>query len=290
MSNASKIVLLIVVLLAAAVGYWYWTSQAAGQGAAPETPTEAAEATPAQTPPSAPDAASAAEPAIRYPIASEPEAAASVATLEAPPAPAPSLTDRLSGVLGRQAMLTFVHSDNFVTHTVATIDNLGRERAPSRVWPVAPAGGQFSVSETAGGPTVIADANAERYQGFVDFLSGVDTAAVVDLYATDYPRFQAAYEELGFPGQYFNDRLIDVIDLLLATPEPTSPPAVTLTEVQGPYTLQRPWTHYEFADPALEKLPSGQKMLLRMNAAQRAQVKSKLQELKAAILARTSPR
>ena len=80
-----------------------------------------------------------------------------------------------------------------------------------------------------------------------------DIDAVYDTYLRFYPLFQKAYERLGYPNAYFNDRLIEVIDHLLATPEP-----------EGPIVLVRPNVLFEFADPDLEALSSGQKLMLRM--------------------------
>jgi hypothetical protein len=98
-----------------------------------------------------------------------------------------------------------------------------------------------------------------------------------------YPLFQQSYQELGYPRGYFNDRLVEVIDQLLATPEPVGPLAVHLTEVKGPITSDRPWVRYEFADPALQALPAGSKMLLRMGPDNARRLKAKLAELRAAI-------
>ena len=53
------------------------------------------------------------------------------------------------------------------------------------------------------------------------------------LYVRLYPLFQRAYEELGYPGQYFNDRVVEVIDSLLATPNVTEPIKVKRITVDG---------------------------------------------------------
>jgi len=43
-----------------------------------------------------------------------------------------------------------------------------------------------------------------------------------------YPLLQQASEGIGYPQQSFNNRLIAIIDLLLATPQPTPPVKLTL--------------------------------------------------------------
>ena len=65
---------------------------------------------------------------------------------------------------------------------------------------------------------VINPDNSQRYVALVLLAESVDAAAVAAAYRRMYPLFQQAYEELGYPGRYFNDRLVEVIDHLLATP------------------------------------------------------------------------
>ena len=50
------------------------------------------------------------------------------------------------------------------------------------------------------------------------------------MYKQYYPLFQQAYVDLGYPEGYFNDRLVEVIDHLLATPGRDRPGAAAATE------------------------------------------------------------
>ena len=86
----------------------------------------------------------------------------------------------------------------------------------------------------------------------------LDIKQLTALYFHFYPLFQQAYQSLGYPNGYFNDRLVVTIDNLLATPD-----------VNGPISLVRPNVMYQYADPKLEKLSAGQKLLVRMGPAQR---------------------
>jgi hypothetical protein len=86
--------------------------------------------------------------------------------------------------------------------------------------------------------------------------------------------FQQSYQNLGYPNGYFNDRLVEVIDVMLATPEP-----------KGPIKLVRPNVMYTFADPALEARPAGQKLLIRMGPENAQAIKAKLTELRSVITA-----
>ncbi|WP_428419804.1 DUF3014 domain-containing protein [Methylibium sp.] len=267
-----------VALLAFAVavgGLVYWRNRVPSQ-------------VPAVVPPPAevaapPEAASApAEPAIRHPIpASAPEDTGSAA-LPALAQSDPVVRSALVELFGRQSVLSFLQLDGFARRVVATVDNLARPHAAPRLWPVNPMPGRFSVEPGAGGE-VIGASNAARYAAFVSFAEATDTGRAVALYVRLYPLFQQAYQELGYPRGYFNDRLVDVIDHLLQTPEPAGPLAVVLTEVKGPVQPSRPWVRYEFADPTLEARSAGQKMLLRMGPQQRQGLKAKLVEIRAQI-------
>ncbi|MCC2673139.1 MAG: hypothetical protein K0R58_86, partial [Ramlibacter sp.] len=64
------------------------------------------------------------------------------------------------------------------------------------------------------------------------------------------------------------------------TPEPGAPPEVRLTEVKGPIPSTRPWVRYEFADPQLEALSAGQKVLVRVGPENARPLKQKLRALR----------
>jgi hypothetical protein len=111
--------------------------------------------------------------------------------------------------------------------------------------------------------------NFKRYAGFVNLAERIDTRKLITHYVRFYPLFQEAYEELGYPDRYFNDRLIQVIDHLLAAPE-----------VEGQINLVRPKVFYQFANPELEALSAGQKILVRIGVDNAQRVKAKLRELR----------
>ena len=136
----------------------------------------------------------------------------------------------------------------------------------------------------------IAPDNAKRYEAFVRFVESVDMARAAALYRWMYPLFQRSYEELGYPGKYFNDRLVKVIDHLLAARPPTQPVQVTLLEIKGPVASQRPWVHYRFSDPALEQASAGQKLLMRMGPDHQVRLQAKLAEFRSALVSAPKPR
>lgn len=250
---------------------------------APVQPVTAAPAVAASEP------APPAEPSIRHPIEAAQVPPRRPAALPALGQSDKLLKDALTELLDRKAVLTFLNVDDFVRRVVATVDNLARGHAAARMWPVVPTPGRFLVVERADG-TYMADGNSERYTPFVRFAASVDTARAAALYARLYPLFQQAYEELGYPGKYFNDRVVAVIDQLLETPDLTEPIRLTLTQVQGPIQPTQPWLRYEFEDPALESRPAGQKILMRMGRSNELLLKGKLREFREHLVKRRPSR
>ncbi len=266
----------LVLAVAAGAGWWFWWRPAHAPVAAPTATAPAPEpAAPASEPASAPAQA-----------ASAPQNPVDGLAAAAPSLPALADSDAyvaksLNELLGPQKVASFLQLDGFVRRAVATVDNLGRHTAASRLWPVQPTPGRFQVEGPEEAATqTIAPANAARYGAFVAFAEALPREGVVKLYAQLYPLFQTAYEELGYPGKYFNDRLVAVLDQLIATPEPQGPLQVKLTHVQGEVPSTRPWVRYEFADPQLQALSSGQKALLRMGPDNARRLKAVLRDLR----------
>ena len=227
-------------------------------------------------PPAPPVPASVAVP-VPVPVALAPASVPAPAAAASVPEPLPDPNDKLPalaaadpvvsealvGLLGRATVLQQLQSTRFLQNTAATVDNLGRDHAAARLWPVMPTPGRFDVDDKGR----VTAANAARYTPFVKMVESVDPARAAALYRRFLPLLQQSYEGLGYPGKRFHARLLAVIDQLLATPQSTVPLAVWLVEVKGPVPSTRPWVRYEFVDPQLEALSSGQKILLRTGAA-----------------------
>jgi hypothetical protein len=248
-----------VAVLAAlgGVAYKLWRQHAAAPERTVATP--ASEAAPARAEP--------ARPTVRYPMP-PPSAAESLPSLA-------DSDDALRNVLGewfsRDVLGRYFHLDGIVRRVVATVDNLPRQIVAPRIMPLRPVPGAFAVAPQDGRLVPAAD-NDARYAPYVQLLERLDTRALVGAYQRLYPLFQQAYAELGYPNSQFNDRLVDVIDVMLATPEPS-----------GPIALTQPKVVYQFADPQMEALPAGQKLLLRIGPSNAAKVKAKLSEIRAQI-------
>jgi hypothetical protein len=260
-SNPWWLWVLMIVLLGAGVGYYFWTRDQA------LVPEEAAPlATPQPAPADAPPAEQAQEPAVRYPVPTAEETPSRpLPTLEnSDPMARASLVD----LLGRKAFEAMVRPKNLVRNIVATVDNLPREAAPMQVRPIEPVRGRFTPDAK----------NAARYAPYVRVFESLDARSLVNRYVEMYPLFQQAYAELGYPNRNFNDRLVEAIDDLLAAPELTDPPE-----------LEQPKVLYQYADPDLEQRSAGQKVMMRMGADNARRVKAKLREVRRELVAPRRP-
>ena len=253
-----------VLLAIAAAGLLWWRWQAQG----PVVSTQVSAAAPPRI--EAPPAVPAPAPPLHYPIASD----------AGQPGGSPAdVATTLADLFGRKAAGSVFRSDDFGRRFAATVDSLGRSSSAAHLWPVNPAPGRFLVREGADGAIVAPD-NSLRYADFVVALESVDLHQAAAAYQRFYPMLQAAYEGLGYPGHYFNDRLVAVLDQLLATPEPKGPLRVHLPPIDSAARPARPWLLYQFDDPALESLSSGQKILVRMGAVNERRVKKRLAEFR----------
>ncbi|MBL0418970.1 DUF3014 domain-containing protein [Ramlibacter sp. AW1] len=254
------VVLAVVTLLVVAAVAWLWWSRNAAPSGEVRTPPSVAETLPPLP---------AVEPAVRYPL-DEAE----------PPA---DITAALADLFGRKAVLALLQTHEFPRRFVATVDSLGRAHSPPALWPVVPPGGRFTAQRT-GETAVLAPANSARYEPLVRLAESMDVGKAADLYRSIYPQLQSAYEELGYGRRYFNDRVIEVIDQLLAAPEPAGPVQLQQLVIKGPMADPRPWVRWEFVDPQLQSLTAGQKIMVRMGAQNERRLKARLVALRSELV------
>ena len=254
MKNPIRWVVVILVLAGvAALVYYRWYSQAPQPQPQPPVHTE--------TQP-APETKS--EPKIKHPIAESGEAKPLPALSESDAA----MKEALAGLFGQKAFAECFYLNDIIRRIVATVDNLPREKVAQRVMPVKPVAGKFLVTGKEDN-SVLNPANYSRYAPYVRLAEAVNVKKLVALYVHFYALYQQAYKDLGYPTGYFNDRLVEVIDHLLAAPD-----------VQGPVKLIQPSVMYQFADPELEALSAGQKIMVRMGSENAARIKAKLKEIR----------
>jgi hypothetical protein len=234
---------------------------------------DAGEAASAEEPESVSPVAQTEKPAVQYPI---PEDDTPLPAPELPPLDASDeiLRDDLGHAFGEAPIEAFLVPGQLVRHVVATIDSLDRDAIPLRFRPIRHVP-ERPVVHTEGDQITLSPDNAKRYEPFISALQAADSGQIAALYLRYYPLFQRAYADLGYPDRYFNDRVIQVIDHLLAAPA-----------IVGPIELLQPKVLYVFADPALEQRSWGQKILIRMGPANAELVKAKLREIRRLIAAR----
>lgn len=278
MIRSNQVIAAVATLGLIGAGAWLWR-----QGLVPPSAPAVSAPTPtvAVEPMQLPSTPAASEPSVKHPI--------DVPVTAAPPSAPPDIEAALTELFGRKAVLSMFQLQDFSRRFVATVDNLGRSHAPASMWPVNPTSGRFIVEKRDGVEFISAD-NGLRYTPYLLLIETVDLRQLVALYVRFYPLLQQAYVDIGFPNRYFNDRLVEVIDQLLATPELNEPLKVRLPVVNGPVQPERPWVMYEFAASGLQSLTAGQKLLLRMGPVNQRRMKVKLAELRRLVVARSLPR
>jgi len=65
---------------------------------------------------------------------------------------------------------------------------------------------------------------------------------------------------------------------------------VRLPPIEGPLRPERPWVLYEFVDPNLQSLASGQRALVRMGWVNERRIKTRLAEVRRLVTAGPSKR
>ena len=248
-----------VVVLAAGIG-WYFHSH---RSPLPSVPTEPA--------PVAADAT----PSVAHPMPAAGQAASTAAPLPALNDSDATLLESLAQLTSATAVKDYLQPESVVRHLVVTIDNLPRQKVAVEKRPTSAVPGSFAATGDELHAT-LDKRNFDRYKPMVAVIRDMDASKLAAVYTHFYPLFQQSYQDLGYPNGYFNDRLVQVIDVMLATPTPS-----------GPVELVRPNVMYTFADPALESRPAGQKLLIRMGPENAAIIKDKLTELRAIVA--TSP-
>jgi len=261
--DAQKVFIALLLVALVAVGYWYFTYRDGDETPDPGATTPAAE--PADEPSGEP----------RYPLPDPPAVQAGDRKL----IPLPALDDSdgyfklaLEDLFG-DGVGEILVDRALIEKVVATIDNLPRSQVAERIRPTGAPPGDFEVADGDNDETfVLGPDNYARYDAIANRLATADPDRGVETYRRFYPLLPEAYVGLGYPGRYFNDRVVEVIDHLLETPLP-----------EGPVLLVRPHVLFEFADPELEALSTGQKLLIRVGDDNAAKVKQFLHDVRVRI-------
>jgi hypothetical protein len=265
--GGARLVWVVLALVGlAALAYFLWQKNQSTEAIPPIA------AAPAEVAPPAADAT----PAINHPI--EQARGTVPPSVEQKPLPALMVSDTtmqntLADLFGSATLGRIFYEDTIVHRFVTTVDNLPRKTLPLRYLPVKPPGGTFVTTGSDDALAIGAD-NAARYTPYVRLVDAVDAKTLAGIYVHFYPLMQQDYRALGYPNGYFNDRLVQAIDDLLAAPDLTAPPA-----------LAQPKVLYVYTDPELESRSAGQKIMMRMGSENAARVRAKLREIRAEITA-----
>ncbi len=254
--------LLLIILFAGAAWYFFMKPVDPVHELPPPVIAPASTTTPEPSPP-------ALEEAVVYP---EPEPVPVT-----PPEPLPALNESdpdvkqgLADISGADPLTQYLVTDQVISRVVASIDSLTSRQVPVHINPIRPAENKLLIDKE-GESLILSTQNFARYDGYVELLQTMDTGQLMTFYRRYYPLFQQAWEENGGLGQ-FDDRLFEVIDNLLETPD-----------IPGPVYLTKYEAVYLFEDPELEAMTAGQKVLARMGSANASTVKEKLVKLRAGL-------
>jgi len=263
-SATGKIAGAIVVIVIVAVAAWWYFTRMPGVDFSRHGPE-----------PSAPAKASTAPPPIEHPIERAQTSPASAASAPLPPLDSSddAVAKALAAIPGAEGLSELLLARGLVPHIVATVDALPRRSIGASILPVRTPKGVFTVG-TSGGQPVLEAKDYARYAPYMKIVEAVDPRTLVTWYVHWYPLFQEAYRQLGYPQGYFNDRLIQAINDMLAAPNARAPVAL----------VAKPDGHYAFADPTWESLSVGQKLMIRLGPENERTLKTKLRSIRALLL------
>lgn len=165
------------------------------------------------------------------------------------------------GLKWKPGLSSLFLNEEMIRRFVVQVDNIAQGRLIAEQALFKGLSKDFA-AKTKGQGYQLDKSNYQRYQPYLDLLESVPPDQVAALYKQFYPLLQAAYLELGYPDQQFDDRLQQAIKVLLNAPEVSDEPDLTLSSV-----------HYSFADAELEQLGLAQKQMIRLGQANQQRLK-----------------
>lgn len=217
------------------------------------------------------------------------EAEAPAAPIAAPPVtevqpkipPAPVVSEEtgdqyaresIDAVNGGKALAQFVAGDYVVERAVAIIDALRRGEVPYKLLPVGKPSTTFPISDN-GLRVTLDTAGFSRYDGFAQWVGGLDTPALVSL-LNDYEMIATqALTRMGVTDFDIRSALLAATTQILSTPQ-----------VSVDAELMRREANWVYMDPELEALSSLQKQVLRMGPENADIVQQKARDIRGALL------
>ena len=180
--------------------------------------------------------------------------------------------ETIETVNGGKALAQFVAGDYIVERAVAIVDALRGGEVPYKLLPVGRPSKPFPVSDD--GLRVTMDPSGfNRYDGFAQWVNGIDVMAIVEL-LNDYESI--ATEALSRMG-------VDDFDIRSAVLAATTEILATPISSEGAELMKRE-ANWIYMDPELEALSSLQKQVLRMGPENSEIIQAKARELRGAVL------
>ena len=280
MNRAAWVGLVAGLALIAGLAWWFYGGEA-DEGASPVTAVDYADRDGESD--EGDDTGENGDAPPRFPLLQDDRdaAAESAGGRSAEPLPELNASDEqvreaLTALEGAAPLESLLLPKRLIERFVVSINSLDGRMAPLRMWPVEHAEGVPEVQRLGEQRFRWKPANHARYDAYVRAFTMPEAETLVDLYIRYYPLLQEAFTALGEEENYFNDRVIALIDHLLEAPE-----------ARSSYELRQPRVLFTFADPELEGLSSGQKILLRIGPAHSQAVRAQLRAVRAEIVART---
>ena len=217
------------------------------------------------------------------------EAEAPAAPIAAPPVtevqpkipPAPVVSEEtgdqyaresIDAVNGGKALAQFVAGDYVVERAVAIIDALRRGEVPYKLLPVGKPSTTFPISDN-GLRVTLDTAGFSRYDGFAQWVGGLNTPALVSL-LNDYEMIATqALTRMGVTDFDIRSAVLAATTQILSTPQ-----------VSVDAELMRREANWVYMDPELEALSSLQKQVLRMGPENADIVQQKARDIRGALL------
>ena len=238
----------------------------------PTLPEELVMVQPSVEPAPAPVAAEAPAATIAAPVVTEVQP-------KIPPAPVVSeetgdqyARESIDAVNGGKALAQFVAGDYVVERAVAIIDALRRGEVPYKLLPVGKPSTTFPISDN-GLRVTLDTAGFSRYNGFAQWVGGLNTPALVSL-LNDYEMIATqALTRVGVTDFDIRSALLAATTQILSTPQ-----------VSVDAELMRREANWVYMDPELEALSSLQKQVLRMGPENADIVQQKARDIRGALL------
>lgn len=240
---------LVVLAVAAAVGYIMWKQQRAN------------------VVPTAQPVAAAPPSTVTPPVAAAPTITGDNIPLPPLPETDPLIRQLVGRLSSHPAVASWLATKGLLANFTVVTLNIAEGHLPTTHLRALEPRDRFHTAGS-GSDVTIDPRSYQRYDKYADAIGSLDATGTARLYVTVKPRIADAYRELGYPDGDFDRVLERAIGELLKTPV-----------VEGAVPLRPKAVTFAFADPRLESLSPAQKQFLRMGPRNVQTIQAKLREI-----------